>query len=1267
MSARLLSILIILVTAASGNSPVMAADWPMWRYDASRSASSPENLPDQLSLIWTRQYTPRESVWEDPLNHDLMPFDRIFEPIVIGDVMILGFNDSDKIVGIDTLTGEERWRFYTGGPVRLAPASWKGRVFATSDDGCLYCLNASDGSLVWRFRGGPTDRKLLGNSRLISMWPARGGAVVADGTVYFASSIWPFMGTFIYAIDADSGEIVWLNDGNGSEFMLQPHNAPAFAGVAPQGSITVAGDRLIVPGGRSVPAVFDRKTGKFLYYQLAASGKTGGSFVCADDGVFFNHYREKIVAMFDASNGNVIDSDAGHYPVIAGNMWYFSGESITGVRSGWAADSLAVWKADSLKVDVVKKRTADALKSMTRWTLPVDATGDLILSGNRLYAAGKGTITAVATGKDGSSPKTAWIKAIDGSVERLVAANGRLFAVTLDGRVMAFGQSQKQPSAFLEKPQAAAITPSMTARAASLIERTGVTEGYALIYGAGDSECAASLAGATKLHVVVVNPNRRAVEEMRRSLDTIGLYGSRVAVLEGELGTFMAPQYMASLTIVNDAKLMLGDRGNDALDCIFESMRPYGGVAYIEAGTAESAEIKQLVNGHKHPGMSIETHDGYVLLKRDGPLAGSGIWTHNLGSMTNAAKSDDDLVRLPLGLLWFGGSSNMDVLPRHGHGPSEQVVGGRLFIEGVDGMSARDVYTGRVIWKQALHDLGTYDVYYDRTYRNTPTSTEYNQVHLTGANVRGTNYVATLDRVYVLQGSDCVVLDATTGEKLKTLRLPAVDPEAKTPVYPEWGYIGVNDNMLFGGSGFVSFTDLISVGRDEYAAWEDYDSAASKGIVAMDRMTGKVAWKHDSLNGFLHNGIAAGNGRIYLLDRIPPSIVAQLSRRGKTPEGTFSITALDINTGEVLWRTEQDVFGTFLGYSEEYDVLIESTRPSRDMIAGEDGKRMRAFKGSDGSVVWDRPLKYATFPILHGDRILTEGAAFTLLTGDTVNRTDPLTGNKVPWTWKRNYGCNYPVASEHLLTFRSGAAGFFDLDTNAGTGNFGGFKSGCSINLIAADGVLNAPDYTRTCSCPYQNQTSLAMVYMPDADIEVWTFDVTPWDGAPIKRVGVNFGAPGNRMDDEGTLWLDYPSVGGESPEIPVSVNPDTPSWYRFHSSRINADKHGWVAASGGTGIEKITVGLAKEPFAERPYTVRLYFAEPETVVKGERVFDVSVGGKRRIKNLDIAAETKAPYRLLVKEFRHIRSTGEVTVELTPSSASKKLPVVSGIEIIAEK
>src|SRR5205809_3581112 len=107
------------------------------------------------------------------------------------------------------------------------------------------------------------------------------------------------------------------------------------------------------------------------------------------------------------------------------------------------------------------------------------------------------------------------------------------------------------------------------------------------------------------------------------------------------------------------------------------------------------------------------------------------------------------------------------------------------------------------------------------------------------------------------------------------------------------------------------------------------------------------------------------------------------------------------------------------------------------------------------------------------------------------------------------------MALEHLQTFRSGAAGYCDLTGDGGTGNFGGFRSGCTNNLVVAGGVLCAPDYTRTCTCSYQQQTSLALV--PAADAEMWTFQGGSAEvKGRVRRVGVLLGAPGNRRDADG-------------------------------------------------------------------------------------------------------------------------------------------------------
>ena len=131
---------------------------------------------------------------------------------------------------------------------------------------------------------------LLGNDRMISRWPARGGPVLADGVLYFAAGIWPSEGVYVYAVDPATGKVLWCNDSSGAIDMPQPHpGANARSGVAAQGYLAVRGPDLLVSTGRAVPAVFDRTHGSLQTFPLQAYGRQGGADIVAFDGQTFNH------------------------------------------------------------------------------------------------------------------------------------------------------------------------------------------------------------------------------------------------------------------------------------------------------------------------------------------------------------------------------------------------------------------------------------------------------------------------------------------------------------------------------------------------------------------------------------------------------------------------------------------------------------------------------------------------------------------------------------------------------------------------------------------------------------------------------------------------------------------------------------------------------------------------------------------------------------------------------------------------------------------
>ncbi|MCH7556684.1 MAG: PQQ-binding-like beta-propeller repeat protein, partial [Planctomycetes bacterium] len=1106
-------------------------------------------------------------------------------------------------------------------------------------------------------------------------------------------------------------------------------------------------------------------------------------------------------------------------------------------------------------------------------------------------------------------PLREWQAKVDGKVWNMLAADGKLFVITLQGSLYCFADKKTKPKHHaLEIEPLPAGSRRWKDEARQILEMTDEREGYCLLLGLGTGELLYQLVNQSKLHIVALDPDSGKVEAIRRRLDEAGLYGTRVAVHVGDITTMRLPPYMANL-VVSEDRSQKSALSSALVERVFHSLRPYGGTACFLVPQSKHIKIMRRMSESKLPGSKITSSGNFIMLTRAGPLTDSADWTHQYGDSANTVMSRDKRVKAPLGLLWFGGPSNDKVLPRHGHGPSPQVVGGRLFIEGRDMLRAVDVYTGRLLWERQFQGLGKY---YDNTS------------HQPGANEIGSNYVSVSDAVYVVYKDNIHVLDPATGRTTKEfspqdafrqmpsedkprwgtiavwedlllataspINVPQTDkpvrtklPENMQPVIKkgaDWQYLAgthpnsawirpdfnaetwgtsaagfgynYNDNktvlkdmkdrytvvyirksfniskpenihelglVIKYDDAFIAYLngkEILRVGvfngsgarasnikEHERKDWEyfkidnhrsflregknvlaieghnrrinsrgftlnpylvvlrngkhrvnrntkfaslnnisgitvnaDYASG-SKMLVVMNRHSGEVLWKRDAEYSFRHNAIAMAANKVFCIDGMSTAKLAYFKRRGLNFEKERTLYALDAWTGEPLWENNEGIFGTWLGYSTEYDVLLQAGSRFGDRARDEAGKGMVAYRGLDGKVLWRTDESYKGPPILYHDWIITqtgggsgsaaaEAKVFNLLSGKYVMREHPMTGETIPWTWIRFKGCNTAIASENLLTFRSASGAFVDLTRGQGTASIGGFKSGCTSNLIIANGVLNAPDYTRTCTCSYQNQASLALVHMPE--VVHWTFDYYASASAvtPVKQIGINFGAPGNRYAENGTLWLEFPSIGGPSPDIPVRVSSmlaeNQVSWFRHHSSHVKG-KYNWIAASGVTGLREVSIRMFLQPGKNvsrvdafdkhigqiptwqeehikgvferpRPYTVRLYFAEMENRKQKtenreqktptsdfcpltsdyRRLFNVSLQNRQVLEAFDIVKEAGGTNRAVVKEFKGINVKDDLRVTLTPvmdlaipnGTAGQAGPLLCGIEIIAE-
>jgi hypothetical protein len=243
---------------------VTQEDWPTYRGDVHRSGGSP--VPIAIAAGKNARV-----LWHHRTEHSFVPTDATSA----GSLVFFGGEDG-KVRAIDAATGEKRWEFATAGAVKYPPTIAEGRALFGSGDGHAYCLEAATGRLLWKFRAAPVERHVMIYGTMSSTWPVNTGVLVNDGVAYFGAGIVDHDGTYVYALDAATGEIAWENNSSGH---LNPEQRK---GVSAQGTLTLHDGKLVLAGGNVVsPAAFDLATGQCLETprEQGQPQSNGGKFI----------------------------------------------------------------------------------------------------------------------------------------------------------------------------------------------------------------------------------------------------------------------------------------------------------------------------------------------------------------------------------------------------------------------------------------------------------------------------------------------------------------------------------------------------------------------------------------------------------------------------------------------------------------------------------------------------------------------------------------------------------------------------------------------------------------------------------------------------------------------------------------------------------------------------------------------------------------------------------------------------------------------------
>lgn len=192
--------------------PDTKEEWPTYRQNAERSGGISTNIPETLKVLWKSPVTklgvgPFMDAWDARIGAP----QPLTAPIIAAGMLFIASVNAGQIISLSPETGALNWKITLGSSVDSPPTFYKGLLFVGCHDGWVYVLKAKDGSLFYRLRLAPRERRIVTYGAVESLWPAAGSVLIHQGIAYASAGRTTKTdgGIVMMAFKPETGEMIW--------------------------------------------------------------------------------------------------------------------------------------------------------------------------------------------------------------------------------------------------------------------------------------------------------------------------------------------------------------------------------------------------------------------------------------------------------------------------------------------------------------------------------------------------------------------------------------------------------------------------------------------------------------------------------------------------------------------------------------------------------------------------------------------------------------------------------------------------------------------------------------------------------------------------------------------------------------------------------------------------------------------------------------------------------------------------------------------------